>query len=110
MKKRFRHSNMTVKEAEQLYTLLKEANERRLPDGRLLNFSNGTYGMPGPKPPEPFVFEKQVMLRKITEGEYEIFYYYIDCGRNYMHEEVYLDNGIIVRVTRLEGWGESFPC
>ncbi len=110
MKQRFANSNMTNKEAEQFYALLKEANGQRLPDGRLLNFRNGTYGMPGSERPKPFIFEKQVMLKKITEEKYEIFYYIIGCGRNYTHEEIYSENGNMTQVTTIEKWRESYPC
>lgn len=110
MKQRFANSNMTNKEAEQFYTLLKETNGQWLPDGHLLYLHNESYGMPGPERPKPFVFEKQVMLRKVTEEKYEIFYYHIDCGRNYTHEEISLDNGNITQVTTVEIWSESYPC
>jgi hypothetical protein len=110
MRQRFADSNMTNKEAEQFYALLKETNGQRLPNGRLLNFRNGTYGMPGSERPKPFIFEKQVMLIKITEEKYEIFYYFIGCGRWYTHEEIYLENGSITQVTTVEKWSESYPC
>ncbi len=101
---------MTNKEAKQFYALLKETNEKKLPDGNHLYLHNETYGMPGPERPKPFIFEKQVMLRKVTEEKYEIFYYHIGCGRNYTHREIYLENGKIVQVARVESWSESFPC
>ena len=110
MKQHFIDSNIDNKEAEQFYASLKATNGKRLPDGYLLNLHNETYGMPGPEQPKPFVFEKQVMLKKITEEEYEIFYYWIGCGRNYNHMKIYLENGSITRVTMLEMWSESYPC
>jgi hypothetical protein len=110
MKQRFANSNMTVKEAENVYALLKETNGKSLPDGHVLIFHNETYGMPGPEQPKPFVFEKQVMLRKITTEKYEIFYHFVGCGHNYLVEEIRIENGEITGDTLVEGWRELYPC
>lgn len=110
MSERFDESNLTVGEADRFYALLRANNETVLPGGQFLFFSNGTYAMPGPEAPEPFVFEKQVKLKKLSDDRYEIFYYHIDCGRNYSHMEFYLQDGALVDYEYLDSWGESFPC
>lgn len=110
MKQRFANSNMTVKEAEAFYALLKENNDKSFPDGNRLTFRNGSYGMPGPKPRKPFIFEEQVRLKKITSEKYEIFYYTIGCGVNYIHEEVHLERSKITQVLTAEIWREAYPC
>ncbi|MCL7453987.1 MAG: hypothetical protein M8467_13170 [Anaerolineae bacterium] len=109
MRQRFADSNFTNEEAAQFYALLKEIDEKRLPSGQVLSFANGTYGFPTGSG-DPFVFEKQVMLKKISEQKYEIFYYYIGCGRWYTHLEIHLDRGNVIEVVTLESWGESYPC
>ena len=109
MKRRFADSNLTVEEAGQFYALLKENNEKTPPEGRLHNFTNGTYGFPT-GPGDPFVFEKQIMLRKISEEKYEIFYSYIDCGRNYAYLGLYLENEDLIAVIELENRRENYPC
>jgi hypothetical protein len=109
MKQRFADSNLTVEEADQFYALLKSIDEKRLPSGQVLSFANGNYGFPTGRG-DPFVFEKQVMLRKVSEENYEIFYYFIDCGCNYVHLEIHLNGGSLVKVVKLESWSESYPC
>jgi len=110
MDQRFNESNLTVEEAGRFYALLKDNNETMLPGGQFLFFSNGTYGMPGPERPDPFVFEEQVRIRKLDERKYEIFYYHIGCGRNYTYMEVYLEDGALIGYNVLETWIESYPC
>jgi hypothetical protein len=110
MKERFADSNMTIREAKEFYALLEKNNAKRLPDGNLLSFGNGSYGMPGLERLKPFVFEKQVSLKKITAEKYEIFYYFIGCGLNYTHEEILLEDGKIRQLTPIEIWSEMYPC
>lgn len=110
MKQHFANSNMTVKEAEEFYILLEENNDRSFPNGNRLTFRNGSYGMPGPEPRKPFVFERQMMVKKITLEKYEIFYYFIGCGMNYIHEEIYLEQNEIIQAIKIESWSEIYPC
>lgn len=108
MDRHFEESNLTVEEADRFYALLRGNNETMLPGGQFLFFPNGTYGMPGPERPDPFVFEEQVRVKKLDERKYEIFYYYIDCGRRYDYMEVYLEDGALIGYNVLETWAESF--
>jgi hypothetical protein len=110
MDRRFNESNLTVEEAEHFYDLLKANNRTSLPGGQYLFFANGTYGMPGPEVPEPFIFEEQVRLKKLSSEKYEIFYYHVDCGLNYTHMEFYLKDGVLVGYGYLDTWQENFPC
>jgi len=110
MREHFAASNMSFEEAKQFRTLLEITNGNLLPSGYHLYLDNEDYGMPGGDMPEPFDFEKQVMLKSVSESEYEIFYFHIGCGRNYTHEKVHLESGTIIQVTLLERWSESYPC
>ncbi len=109
MKQLFAESNLTASEAKQFYSLLEETKGKELPDGNQLFLGNGCYGMPGCAV-EPFVMDKQVMLRKITDDEYVIFFYHIECGINYTHLAIHLEQGEIVGITLVESWSESYPC
>ena len=59
---------------------------------------------------EPFVFEKQVMIKKVDSGAYELFYYAIGCGINYNHVKILIDQNQIASYEFIERWSESFPC
>jgi hypothetical protein len=101
MQERFAEPGLTVAEAERVYEVIPT----------VLNISDGSYGMPGPGGSEipPVALESRVMLRKIADDRYELYYYQIGCGRNYYLYE--LDLSLPDPVTRLiESWSESFPC
>ena len=109
MKLLFEESNLTVREAGQFYALLEGSNGKVLPGGPQLFLHNDCYGMPLCDV-EPFVMNKQVMLKKVTNDEYEIFLYDIYCGINYTHWAIHLELGVITGITLVDRWSESFPC
>ena len=109
MNRRFAKSNLTDLEAEQLYRLFEANGDKSLPDGNSLQFNNGCYGMPVCTR-EPFSMEKQVKLRKVTNNEYEVFYYRIECGTNFIHMQIKIEQNEIQSLTWVEMWSESFPC
>jgi hypothetical protein len=104
MKQHFANSNLKTSESEQFYSLLREDNNNTIPW-----LHNECYGMPGCER-KPFVINEQVMLKKITDEKYQVFYYYIGCGVNYDYMEIYLKQGNIDKYVLLERWSESFPC
>lgn len=70
---------------------------------------NECYGMPVCEP-EPFVLDRQVMIKKIDDKEYELFYYFIGCGTNYHHLKIFIEQNKIASYEFIERWSESFPC
>jgi hypothetical protein len=94
---------MGVKEGEYMYSLLKADNTNRF------YLQNECYGMPVCDP-IPFSMEQQVMLKKINNEEFEVFYYRIGCGTNYTYMRIFIEEGKISRVDHLDSWSESFPC
>jgi hypothetical protein len=104
MKERFTVSGMTKTEAETIYKILSARSGENFPQ-----FHNGCYGMPICDE-EPFEMTKQVMIKKISASEYELFYYYIGCGINYFHMKVYIDQGVIQDYQNIEYWSERYPC
>jgi hypothetical protein len=104
MKKRFAQSNMSTAEAQEFYSLLGSDDNKQIP-----RLHNECYGMPMCRL-EPFVIEKQVMIKKISSDEYELFFYNIGCGTNYFHVDVLIENGVISKYTVLQIWSENFPC
>ena len=104
MKQRFSQSGMNVTEAAKIFSLLKADNNDKLPW-----LHNECYGMPVCEP-EPFVLDRQVMIKKIDDKEYELFYYFIGCGTNYHHLKIFMEQNRIARYEIFERWSESFPC
>jgi hypothetical protein len=109
MKQLFAESNLTISEASQFYTLLEKTNGKELANGNHLFLGNECYGMPMCNK-EPFVMKRQVMLKKITDDEYEVFFYHIGCGINYTHSKIHLKQGGITDISLVEDWSESSPC
>ncbi len=101
MRERFAESGLTVAEAGRVYEAIPT----------VLNISDGSYGMPphdGPEIP-PVDLESRVMLRKIAEDRYELYFYQIGCGRNYSLYELDLSHPE-AKIREIESWSESFPC
>jgi hypothetical protein len=109
MSQRFAVSNVTSQEAKKLFKLFAANSDKVLPDRSVLSFKNECYAMP-PCALEPFIMEKQVKLLKVTNDEYEVFYYYIFCGTNFIHMQVNLEHGKIQGIQPIESWAESCPC
>ena len=109
MERHFSTSAMSIEEAERLYSYLIKANGTFLPDGTLISFQNGPYGMPGPKEVEIFDFRRQMMVQKIAENRFEVLYNYTGPGLNYVHARVDIDSSGVTRFTVLEAWRESVP-
>ena len=104
MNQRFSQSGMNVTETAEIYSLLKADNNVNLPW-----LHNECYGMPVCVE-EPFVLEKQVMIKKIDNEEYELFYYWIGCGTNYHHMKIFIEQNKIARYEIFEWWSENYPC
>ena len=101
MQERFATSGMSRDEAARVYDAIPT----------VLHIADEAYGMPSPdeKPPPPVDLQSRVMLRKVGEDQYELFYYTIGCGRNYSwYELVLTESGAQVR--EIESWSETFPC
>ncbi len=100
MRERFSNSNSSVAEARQLYARLKT-----LPSSQLSLLDQKHVGCYVPRPVR---WEKQVLVRKIAEGSYEIFYYRTDyCVAEYEYGRVNL-TGTGTEYRRLVMWRESF--
>jgi hypothetical protein len=102
---KFKNSELSIEEANEIYTII--FNENIVQDG--------SYGMPGPDiPPRPKLtledIKKRVKIRKIDKGKYEIFYKYTNCGTNYAHESIEIQNRQISNRKRIEAWSGSYPC
>ena len=101
VKKEFKESNMTVKEAEDFYALLKNHIE----------ITDGYFGMPSPNlpRPKPVVFEERVMIKKLNDSQYTIFYYRVGCGCRYIYSEV-IKKGEELKFEDIEVWALRYPC
>ncbi len=105
MQKRFSRSELSSREADQVYKALFAAKWLR----------EGGYGMPSPDLPatKPLTlgdYKKRMALRKISENRYEAYYSYINCGTNYEYAQVWLEGGAVARQERLEAWSGLYPC
>jgi hypothetical protein len=100
MAARFAESGLTVAEAKQVYEAIPAA----------LTIRDEPYDMPSPdEPPLPPVdLESRVMLRKVGEGRYELFYFTIGCGRDYSLYELDLTGNAQAR--QIESWAERAEC
>lgn len=101
MAERFAESGMTETEAKRVYGTIPS----------VLTISDESNDMPSPDDPAipPVVLESRVMLRKVAEGRYELFFFRIGCGRNYSLYELDLtDEGVFAR--EIESWSERDPC
>jgi hypothetical protein len=101
MAERFTESGMTETEAKRVYGAIPS----------VLTISDESYDMPSPDDPAipPVVLESRVMLRKVAEGRYELFFFRIGCGRNYsLYELDMTDKGVFAR--EIESWSERAPC
>jgi len=104
MKQRFSQPGMSVTEAAEIYSLLKADNNDIIPW-----LHNECYGMPKCIQ-EPYILDKQVMIKKIDNEEYELFFSYIGCGINYDYMKIFIEQNKIDRYKFFERWSESFPC
>ncbi len=97
----FADSGLTESEARRVYAAIPT----------VLAITDDPVGMPSSDdPPQPPVdLTSRVMLRKIDEDIYEIFYYTFGCGRNYFVYEIDL-SGQGARARPVEAWSESQPC
>ena len=109
MNQRFAVSNVTSQEANKLFKLFAANYGKVLPDRSVLSFQNECYGMP-PCDFEPFSMEKQVKLLKVSNDDYEVFYYFIFCGINFLHLQVNLKHGELQGSKPIEWWAENSPC
>lgn len=101
MQERFSGVEMSVAEAQRVYEAIPQ----------VLNIRDESFGMPSPEDaPIPEVdLTARVMLRKVSEERYELFYYTIGCGRTYSLYEIELKaSGALVR--EIEIWSESSDC
>lgn len=101
MQDRFKDSGLTDLEARRVLEVIPT----------MLNIHDEPAGMPAPgePPPAPVDLTKRVMLRKLEEGRYEIFFFTVGCGRNYsLYELVTTSSDSEVRP--LERWSEASPC
>ena len=101
MQERFADSGMTVSEAGRVYEAIPS----------VLHISDESYGMPSPDDPPipPVDLESRVMLRKIAEDRYELFFFQIGCGRHYLLYELDL-TAPKAMARKIESWSEIFPC
>jgi hypothetical protein len=101
MQEHFSESGLTVTEAARVYEAIPA----------VLTITDGSYGMPpdNESPRGPVVLEERVMLKKVAENRYELFFYRIGCGRHYSRYELDL-TGPEPEARILERWAEMFPC
>lgn len=99
---RFSDSGLTVSEADSFYALLE----------RNLNIRDDSFGMPSPNahPQGPVDLRKRVMVKRVSQNEYEIFFYRIGCGVSYFYQKVIVEGGKIISRKNIEHWRESYPC
>ena len=102
IKKHFIESNMTIEEADEFYALLE----------RHLKISDGYYGMPSPSlpKPKPVKLKDRVMIKKLNDTQYTIFYYEVGCGCSYIYSEVVKDSEDKLKIEKIEVWKEHNPC
>lgn len=101
MQTRFAESGMTDEEAQRVYEAIP----------RVLNIADESYGMPpdDAAAPGPVDLSTRVMLRKLGEDRYELFYFTIGCGRNYSLYEIDLSE-TEPQQKQIEEWSETSPC
>ena len=101
MTERFSTPNLSRAEALRVYA--------EIP--KVLTIADGSYGTPDPSAPlpPPVNLPDRVRLRRIGVDRYELFYFTIECGRNYRHYEITLTPSSPV-LRELETWSEAFPC
>jgi hypothetical protein len=102
IKKQFTDSDMTIKEAEEFYGILE----------KYLKIRDEYYGMPAPNSPEPkpVKLKDRVMIKKLNDTQYVIFYYEIGCGCTYIYSEGIMDSEGKINIENIEVWKENNPC
>jgi hypothetical protein len=101
IKQEFKTSNCTNLEASTLINLLKN----------YITISDGSYGMPSPDDPPQEVqnLSERVLIKKINDNLYHIFYYKFGCGRTYFYQEVIPKNRTL-KLNSIEIWREFYSC
>jgi hypothetical protein len=54
--------------------------------------------------PSKYDVRKRIMIRKISESTYEIFYHLIGCGADIKYLKITISNGFISTNVPLEEW------
>ena len=104
MKQRFADSGMNNIEAASIYAILASDDQDYIPW-----LHNECYA--GPMcDVEPFEMSRQVMVKRISATQYELFYYWIGCGINYHHMVIVVEGGAIQGAEMIERWSESYTC
>ena len=97
---RFEFSNMTNEEAEKIHALLDE-----------FEYLEGQWGMPSPDyKRRKFNVRKRIMLKKISNSAYEIFYHLTGCGATIYYSRITIINGKIHEKEPIEKWRLNSPC
>ncbi len=97
---RFEYSNMTNEEAEKIYTMLDE-----------FEYREGQWGFPSPDiKKRKYNVRKRIMLKKISNSNYEIFYHLTGCGATIYYSRITVINGKIHNKQPIEKWRIHSPC
>ena len=101
MQERFAGAELSLAEAQRVYAAIPQ----------VLSIQDESYGMPSPEDPPVAELDlsTRVMLRKLAENRYELFYFTIGCGRTYSLYEIEL-NESGAQVRQIEVWSESSDC
>ena len=97
---RFEYSNMTNEEAEKIHAMLDE-----------FEYREGQWGFPSPDHKKrKFNVRKRIILKKISNSNYEIFYHLTSCGATIYYSRITVINGKIHNKQPIEKWRIHYPC
>lgn len=97
---RFEYSNLTNEEAEKIYAMLDE-----------FEYHEEQWGFPSPDiKKSKFNVRKRIMLKKISNSNYEIFYHLTGCGATIYYSRITVSNGKIFNKQPIEKWRIRYPC
>lgn len=96
----FLESNLDSSEAEMVFCLIEQQ----------VTFYDESYGMPGKgEIKEQRDPRSRILLRKMENNKYDIFYMVIGCGAKFFYSSLTILNEKII-VTPKDYWRESNPC
>ncbi len=100
IKMNFTSSNMTIEEADKLYSILDN-----------YDYHEESWGMPSPdyKIPE-FDVRKRIMIKKITNSTYEIFYSLSGCGAKVIYSRILVNGDKILYRENIQLWRIYSDC